>query len=336
MKAISVHSFGQPNVLVCRDLPKPSVGPGQLLIRMQAAGVNPVDDFIRSGNFDRFLPALPYTPGRDIAGIIEELGAGVTGWSRGEEVFGMLPYEQGSYAEYVVASAHEMARIPEGLDPKIFAALPLPALTAWQGLFECGELKPGQRVLIHGAGGGVGHLAVQFAMQAGAEVFATAHPLHLGILQNLGLQNVLDFTTQRFEDHVPKVHVVLDTLGGEIKRASWQTLLPGGFMVCTHSIKVHPEGVHPEGSLPGVAQVEKETLLPYDPPRPPLATPADQMHLREVVVRPDVSQLNTIAQMVKDGKVKVLIAKDFPMMHASDAHTYLHRSDRYGRIVLTA
>jgi NADPH:quinone reductase-like Zn-dependent oxidoreductase len=174
MKAIRVHSFGEADCLFYEDAPEPVFLEDEILIRVQAAGVNPVDTRIRSGALARFLPRLPAILGRDVSGLVAAVGRNVSGFAEGDSVFGVLDYDRGSYAEYAVASAREVTRVSAALAPSDLAGLPVAALTAWQALFEHGRLRKGQRVLIHAANGGVGHLEVQFAAGHGAEVIATS------------------------------------------------------------------------------------------------------------------------------------------------------------------
>ena len=233
MKAIRIHAFGGPENLICEEAPQPVPASDEVLIRVRAAGVNPVDTKIRSGEFPRFRPELPAILGRDISGIVADVGNEVSGFVKGDAVFGMLDYDRGAYAEYAVASIREIAPAPGGLDHQRLAALPVAALTAWQALFEHGKLRRGQRVLIHAANGGVGHLAVQLAHWCGAEVAGTCAGEDVDFVRSLGADTVIDYQAQRFEDEVRDLDLVLDLVAGETRRRSWQGLKPGGILVST-------------------------------------------------------------------------------------------------------
>lgn len=306
MKAIRFHSFGGPDVLQLEQVAIPHPGPREVLLRVHAAGTNPVDLKIRSGQFSRYHPDLPSIPGRDVSGVIEELGPGVTGWRAGQEVMGMLDYTRGAYAEYAVASVDEIIPKPPELDHIHAAAIPVAALTAWQALFEVGGVTKGTRVLIHGAGGGVGHFAVQFALLRGAEVIATVHPADLSMIQGFGVRHVIDYHAQRFETDVENVGVVLDTVGGQTRQLSWRVLREDGVLVSTVG---HP-------CVP--------SQLGYD------------VEGREVVVKPNMEQLREIANLVASGQVKVLIAKTFPLTQAREAHERFEEVHHSGKTVLFA
>jgi NADPH:quinone reductase-like Zn-dependent oxidoreductase len=193
MKAVRIHEFGGTDVLRLEDLPKPVPAQGEVLIEIRAASVNPVDYKIREGKYPAVTAdKLPVTLGRDAAGVVTEVGAGTTAFKVGDEVFAMLPQDRGGYAEWVSAPADVCAGKPATLDMVQAASAPLAALTAWQGLFTHGRLKAGQRVLIHGASGGVGPFAVQFAKVRGAEVFATASADNRAFVEGLGADRVID------------------------------------------------------------------------------------------------------------------------------------------------
>ncbi|HEX4260833.1 MAG TPA: NADP-dependent oxidoreductase [Acetobacteraceae bacterium] len=230
MMAIRIHRFGGPDVLAIEDIPDPRPQEGEIVIAVEAASVNPVDYKIRQGGF---LPEdkLPMTLGRDVSGTIETLGPGVRGLRQGDAVYVMLSPDHGGYAERALAAGPDVAPRPARLDAAAAAAVPLAGLTAWQGLFDHGGLRQGQRVLIHGAAGGVGHLAVQFARARGAEVFATASARDLDFVHGLGAATVIDYKAQRFEDVAHNIDVVLDLVAGETQTRSWSVLKPGGIIV---------------------------------------------------------------------------------------------------------
>ncbi|HWB61698.1 MAG TPA: NADP-dependent oxidoreductase, partial [Chthoniobacteraceae bacterium] len=215
------------------EIPKPSAGNGEVLVKVEACGVNPVDTKIRCGEFSRYIPCLPATLGRDISGTVVEVTGDVAGIAKGDAVFGMLDYDRGAYAEYATAGAMEIARKPAGLSFEEAAALPVPALTAWQALFEFGRLKAGQRVLIHGAGGGVGHFAVQFAVLQGAQVIATCGKEDLEFVRELGAEHAIDYKAEKFENDASGIDLVVDLVAGDTRKRSWQILRPGGILVST-------------------------------------------------------------------------------------------------------
>ena len=232
MKAVRIHKYGGPEVLTYEDAPRPQPGAGEVLIRVHAAGVNPVDRAIREGYFkERLQYKLPFVPGWDVAGVVETVGSGVTRLKPGDEVYGRTDLaREGSYAEYMVARESEIALKPKSIDFVTAAAIPLAALTAWQALFDNGS-SAGQTVLIHGAAGGVGHFAVQLAKIKGARVIATASQRNQEFLRSLGADQVIDYNTTRFEDVVHDVDMVLDTITGETADRSYQVIKKGGIYV---------------------------------------------------------------------------------------------------------
>jgi NADPH:quinone reductase-like Zn-dependent oxidoreductase len=200
VKAIRIHEYGGPEVFVYEDAPRPEPAAGEVLVKVHATALNPVDRFTRAGYLQGMANfTLPFIPGLDLAGVVEAVGEGVTTVAAGDAVYGYSNMmRQGAYAEYAVVSAGEIAPKPASLDFETAASVPLVGLTAWQGLFGVGGLQAGQTVLIHGAGGGVGSLAVQFARAKGAQVLATAGSDKLALLRDLGVAAAIDYTTTRF------------------------------------------------------------------------------------------------------------------------------------------
>src|SRR5712671_2696908 len=233
MKAIRLHGRGGPDRLVYEDAPQPHPGLGEVLVRVYATGViaNELkwdETYQTSAGSPRALPI----PGRDLSGVVEEVGPGVTTLVKGSEVYAMLGYgRDGAEAEFTIALPSELAPKPHTLDHVQAAAVPLTALTAWQALFEHASLVAGQTVLIHGAAGGVGVFAVQLAHWAGAHVIATASARNSDFLRELGANEIIDYTTTRFEDGVHDVDLVFDTVGGDTLQRSWQVIKPGGVLV---------------------------------------------------------------------------------------------------------
>ena len=289
------------------DMPKP--GPGEMLINVRAAGVNPVDTKIREGKFEMFKARLPAILGRDIAGVVCGFGSPAgrhSTFKAGDNVFGMLDYDRGAYAEYAVASPREVARKPKNLDILEAGSLGVAALTAWQGLFDHGGLRKRQRVLIHGAAGGVGHFAVQFAKVRGATVIATAGKRDIQWVRRLGADHVIDYKNQRFEDQTRDIDLVFDLIAGETQDRSWKVLKPrGGIMVSTLQ-------------QPSMAQARKH-------------------HARGVrmVVQVKSRQLDQIARLIVAKRVRVTLGKVFPLAKTRQAHELLENGHVRGKIVLS-
>ena len=220
MKAVRIHEFGGPEVMHLEDLPTPDPGFGEILVEIHASSVNPVDYKIRNGVY-LGADKLPLTLGRDIAGEVCHCGPGVTRFRGGEAIYAMLPPERGGFAECVSVPTEVCAVKPARLDWIQAAAVPLAALTAWQGLFDHGGLAASQRVLIHGASGGVGHFAVQFAVARGARVIATCRGEDSDFVHHLGAETVVDYRAEDFRQQASDMDLVFDLVGGETRERSW-------------------------------------------------------------------------------------------------------------------
>ena len=309
MRAIVQEKLGGPEVLRLADLPRPEPAATEVLVRVTAAGVNPVDWKTRaSGNM---LGDPPFTVGWDVAGVVEEVGFGVTRFGVGDRVFGMprFPHEAAAYAEYVTSRSRQLARTPDRLDDVDAAALPLASLTAWQALVETAQVEPGQRVLVHAAAGGVGHLAVQIAKSRGAYVIGTARGEQHDLVSELGVDEPIDYTRQAVGDAVRDVDVVLDLVGGETGLASLPVLRDGGLLVTT----------------PSSTDVE------------PLRKAAGgRVRVTGMLVEPDRTGLEAIAALVEQGGLRVHVGRTFPLAEAARAHE-LGESGRIGggKVVLT-
>ena len=230
MKAARVLRFGPPSVIINDDLPRPDPAVGQLLVRVKAAGVGNWDALVREGKIPH--QSLPLILGSELSGIVEAIGAEVSGFKAGDEVYGATNEEfTGAYAEYALPSARRMAQKPKTLNFIEAASAPIVTVTAWQMLFEYAHVTAGQTVLIHGAAGNVGAYAVQLAKQAGLHVIATAASADLDYVRGLGAERVVDYRTERFEESVTGVDVVLDTVGGDTQQRSPRVLHPGGILV---------------------------------------------------------------------------------------------------------
>ncbi|MFI7531390.1 NADP-dependent oxidoreductase [Nocardia salmonicida] len=306
MRAIGQDTFGGPEVLRVIEVDKPMPGPGEVLIRVHAAGVNPTDSWHRSsgGLFGAITPL-----GWDVSGVVEEVGLGVTLFAPGDEVFGMprLPHAAGTYAEYVTAPARHLARKPANLSHIEAGALALVALTAWQALVDTADVRPGQRVLIHAGAGGVGHVAVQIAKARGAYVIATARADNHAFVRDLGADEVIDYTTTDFVDAVRDVDVVVDTVGGEYGPRSLRVLRPGGIVVSLAS--------------PAEAALVEQAG--------PLGVRAGFM-----IVEPDGASLRAIADLVDAGALRPHVETVLPLDLVSKAHEISDNQRTRGKIVL--
>ncbi|WP_333777160.1 NADP-dependent oxidoreductase [Streptomyces sp. IBSBF 3136] len=305
MRAVIVEQWGGPENLIERDVERPEPGLNEVLVRVHAAGVNPVDWKTRAGGALIDWSTVPAV-GWDVSGTVEAVGPGVGLFRPGDEVFGMplFPRQAGGYAEYVVAPARHFAPKPTGLTHVEAAALPLAALTAWQALVDTAEVRPGERVLVHAAAGGVGHLAVQIAKARGAYVIGTASAGKHDLVRALGADEVIDYRTVRFEDVVGDVDVVLDGLGGESAERSLKVLKAGGRLV----------------TLPG----------PDDVPAAP-----DGVRAVWMLVEPDHLGLREITALVERGALKPVIDTVLPLAEAAKAHEIGEQGRTTGKIVLT-
>ena len=242
MKAVRIHSYGAPEVLVLEEAPRPEPAAGEVLVRVHGAGVNAIDWKTRAGYLQQYVPfTLPAILGWDIAGTVAELGAGVTGLKVGDEVYGQLEFPRaGGYAQYVAVKADTLAPKPRTLNFAHAAGVPIAGLAAWHGLFspDAIDLQPGQTVLIQAAAGGVGSFAVQLAKWKGARVIGTASGDNVAFAKSLGADEVIDYTKQKFEDAVGKVDAVLDNVGGEVQERSLKVLKPGGILATSAGLSV--------------------------------------------------------------------------------------------------
>ncbi|MGW6528754.1 NADP-dependent oxidoreductase [Streptomyces venezuelae] len=308
MRAVSPRAWGAPENLVPVEVDRPEPGLTEILVRVHAAGVNPVDWKTRAeGAFGTWgdTPILGY----DVSGVVEEVGPGVTLYQPGDAVFGMprFPEQAGGYAEFVAAPARRFAPKPASLSHVEAAALPLAALTAWQGLIETAGLRAGQRVLIHAAAGGVGHLAVQIAKAHGAYVIGTARADKHDFLRSLGADELIDYTATDFSEAVRDVDVVLDGVGGVYGDRSLPVLRRGGHLVTL------PD----PGGLP-------------DPER----AAELGVHAGWTIVEPDRLGLLEIARLVDEGKLRVEVDTVLPLEEAAKAHAYGEQGRTQGKIVL--
>ncbi|ONI83347.1 NADPH:quinone reductase [Saccharothrix sp. ALI-22-I] len=308
MRAVMVEAFGEPEVMRVVDVARPEPASDEILVEVRAAGVNPADWKVRRNGY--WLTA-PWVPGWDVSGVVVSVPAGENRFAVGDEVFGMphFPRPAGAYAEYVAAPARHFARKPATVDHVHAAALPMAALTAWQTLTEAAHIKPGDRVLIHAAAGGVGHLAVQIAKTLGAWVIGTASAGKHDLLRELGADELVDYRTADFGD-LREVDVVVDLIGGDdYESRSMRVLKPGGLYI----------GMTNPGALPD------------------LQAAAEKLGVRAatVFVAPDHAVLERVAELVERGEVKVLIAETFPLEDVVKAHELGEANRTTGKIVLT-
>jgi NADPH:quinone reductase-like Zn-dependent oxidoreductase len=274
-------------------------------VKVLAAGVNTIDWEVRVYDMPDFASALPVVPGYDFAGEIVSVGSNVSAFKAGQKVFAMLPLVvSGTYAQYVAVDANVLAPAPTHIDAVTAAAMPMVALTAWQALFEAGQLKAGQTVLIHGAAGGVGHMAVQLAKNAGARVIGTASASNLAFLRGIGADVVIDYRTQKFEDVVNDVDLVLDTVGADTLARSYQVLRRGGTVVTL------------------VGHIKPWKTFWYG------------VKGKSILVRPNAAQLAQIATLVDQGKLKPQIDTVYELRDAARANDKSESRHLQGRLVL--
>jgi NADPH:quinone reductase-like Zn-dependent oxidoreductase len=234
-RAVLIRAYGGADAAEVADVAKPAAGPGQVLVRVRAAGVNGIDWKVREGHMREVFPLqLPAVLGAELAGVVEAVGPGASRFRVGDGVMGAMG-GLGAYAEFMAVDEAKLAPTPDGLDDVHAAAMPVAAVAAWKSLHHAGPLRPGQRILIHGAAGGLGGYAVQYAKQAATEVFATAAIAHLDYVRSLGADHVIDYQSQRFEDLVQDIDLVLDYVGGAVLDRSWQVLAQDGVIVGTTS-----------------------------------------------------------------------------------------------------
>jgi NADPH:quinone reductase-like Zn-dependent oxidoreductase len=305
IRKMRIHRFGGPDVLQADDVEFSLPDASQVLVGVKAASINPVDFKIRNGKYPAVKEdRLPYTLGRDTSGVIEKCGAQADRFKVGDEVFGIVGIGGGGYAEKVVLDQTAIARKAPGIEHSHATAIPLAGQTAWQGLFRHGQLKAGQSVLIHGGSGGVGHFAIQFAKAKGARVFTTVSTSNVAFARSLGADVVIDYKTQRFENHASDLDMVFDLIDGETRERSWKLLKRGGTLVSTLT--------------------------------DPSQDKAKELHVRALryTVEADGNELAEIAELVAAGRVKPYVEKTYPLEKAAEALAAVERGHSVGKIVL--
>jgi NADPH:quinone reductase-like Zn-dependent oxidoreductase len=306
MLAVRIHEFGGPEVLRIETLDRPTPKDDEVLIKVRAASVNPVDYKTRSGGYPLVTKQqLPRVLGRDVAGVVMNVGRAVQGVRTGDAVYALLDRDNGGYAEYVAIKAELACPQPKTLQAVDAAAVPLAAMTAWQGLFDHGKLEPNQTVLIHGGAGGVGHFAIQLAKAKGARVITTAGANDLGFVQELGADQAIDYKAQHFEEQVRDVDVVYDLIGGETQKRSWAVLKRGGRLVST--LGKPPEQEATKHGVQGIGYMAE-------------TKPAE---LREITA------------LIEAGKVRVIVQATYPLAEAAAAQQRVEKEHTRGKVVLT-
>lgn len=304
MKAVRIHEFGGPDVLSVEDAPFPQAHDDEVVLKVHATSVNPVDYKIRSGQYGGREDQLPIALGRDVSGTVELCGTRAHTLAKGDPIYAMLGRGRGGHSEYVVVKATEMAAKPQRVDHVHAAAVPLAGLTAWQGLFDHGGLAAGQRVLIHGGAGGVGHFAIQFAKAKGAFVATTVSGEDIDFVRALGADQAVDYKNQRFEDVVEEVDLVFDLIAGETQDRSWAVVKPGGIIVST------------------LAEPSREKARKRG---------ARGTHY---MTEPNAAQLAEIGRLIDEGKVRPHVDATFPLTDVAMAEGRLENEHVRGKIVL--
>ncbi|RBQ11875.1 NADP-dependent oxidoreductase [Pedobacter miscanthi] len=307
MKAILLHKFGRPEALQLGEIEKPVINDDQVLIKVIAAGINPVDAKIRSGlhRSSKNLQ-LPAILGKDVSGIIEQVGRNIQDFKTGDEIFGSV---NGSYAEYVSAGAEAIVKKPANISFYEAAAIPVAGLTAYQAIHDHLQIKEGQKILIQSAAGGVGHLAVQFAKLAGAFVYGTASAKNAAFLAELGVDEVINYKEQKFEEIATGLDAVLDTMGGEILYRAINIVKPGGKIVC----------------------------LPSSTKDDPIALKLAEERNIELIwpmMQPNKAQLQLFATLLGEENLKVKVEKVFSLNDIVSAHETIESGSVSGKIVV--
>jgi NADPH:quinone reductase-like Zn-dependent oxidoreductase len=306
MKAVVIHEYGGPEVLKYEDVPRPEPQADQILVRVLAAGVNPVDGMIRSGMFDKEgNRAFPIILGGDVAGVVEKVGSKITKFKAGDAVFAYVSLDNsGGYAQYALVTEREAAPKPKSLTYVEAAAVPIVAMTAWQALVDTAKLSAGQTVLIHGGSGGVGSFAIQIAKARGAKVIATASTANQDFLKQLGTDVAIDYTKQKFEDIAKNVDVVIDSIGRDTLARSYGLVKKGGIIV---SLVARPKE----------AELEKHGIRGA-----------------ALNVEPNSEELAEISKLIDDKKIKVIVSQTYPLSDAMKAQEQVATGHTRGKIVL--
>jgi NADPH:quinone reductase-like Zn-dependent oxidoreductase len=308
VRAVSQNEFGGPEVLTLIEVDMPEIEPTEVLVKVHAASINPLETVIRSGRH-ALIGDPPFVLGWDVSGVVEEILPGTHRFAVGDEVFGMpmFPRQLRGYSEYVAAPSRQLVRKPASLSHAEAAGLAMAGLTAWQGLVDTAGMDKGDRVLIHAAGGGVGHLAVQIAKARGAYVVATASAEKRDYVLGLGADEVIDYRTTAFEDVTTDIDIVLDLIGRDYPERSFKTMRPGGILVS------------------GVDRKRSEMWVK-----------AQEAGLRfaGIIVEPDQVGLDALVALVETGQLRIDIERTFPLEEAAAAHRLLEEGHVTGKVIL--
>jgi NADPH:quinone reductase-like Zn-dependent oxidoreductase len=306
MKAVRIHKYGDQSELSYEEAPLPTVGANDVLIRVVAAAVNPVDWKIREGHLkDMVSYSMPVILGWDVSGTVEATGGDVSKFKVGDAVFSRPNIKRnGSYAVFLAVNEEEVALKPKTISHVDAASLPLAGITAWEALFNTAQLSENQRILIHAGAGGVGTLAIQLAKSRGAYVITTTSAKNLELVKSLGADEAIDYKSQRFEEIVKDVDAVFDTIGGEVQEHSWSVLKPGGILISIVS--------------------------------PPSTELAAKYKVRSafVFIQPNAEILTQLAVLVDDGTVRPIVGAEFALEDIAKAHSLSESGHSVGKIVL--
>ncbi len=306
MKAVRIHQYGGREVLSLDEIPVPDIAPDEVLVRVVAASINPVDWKVRAGYLAQMMPhQMPLTLGWDVSGVVAAVGSQVTQWQVGDALFSRPDLARnGTYAEFVAIRAGECARKPRTISHVEAASLPLAGITAWEAMMDTARVRAGQRVLVHAGSGGVGSLAIQLVKAAGATVVATASGRNRALVESLGVDQFVDYTTTTLLEAVEPVDAVFDTIGGEVQEASWSLLKPGGIQVSIIS--------------------------------PPDEARAAAMGVRGgfVFIGPNAPVLDKLAGMVDGGRLRPIVGAEFALEDIAQAHALSESGRAVGKIVL--
>lgn len=306
MKAVRIHQYGGREVLSLDEIPVPDIAPDEVLVRVVAASINPVDWKVRAGYLAQMIPhQLPLTLGWDVSGVVVASGSEVTQWQAGDAVYSRPDLARnGTYAEFVAIRANECARKPRTISHVEAASLPLAGITAWEAMMDTARVRAGQRVLVHAGSGGVGSLAIQLVKAAGATVIATASGRNRALVESLGVDQFVDYTTTKAADAVEPVDAVFDTIGGEVQEASWSLLKPGGIQVSIIN--------------------------------PPDEAKAAAIGVRAgfVFIGPNAPVLDKLAAMVDGGSLRPVVGAEFALEDIAAAHALSESGRAVGKTVL--
>lgn len=307
MKAIRIHQFGGPEVLKYEDAPRPVPAADEVLIKVYASGMNPVDWKMRAGLAESLFPIqLPFIPGWDVSGEIEEVGSDILTFKKGDEVYGRPDVTRdGTYAEYVTVKANQINFKPKSINHDKASAVPLAGLTAWQGLFDYGHLEEGQKVLIHAAAGGVGSFAVQLAKWKGAYVIGTSSEENIDFLFDLGADEAIDYKNEKIEDRLKDVDLVFDLIGGDTQKRSLKIIKKGGRLITTVQPKYQEEAK------------------------------ANDIHMEVFMTKSLPEELEQIGNLIDSGKIKPIVTRTFLLKDAAEAQKEIEKGHTRGKMVLT-